>query len=211
MLQSGGLNWKWPTNGWIGYINPCRLGGVPNASQRGTKSEAAHKWANWLRNRHGIRNQCKRYMRPMYQSHLPFLRTGAHGIRTQCKRFMHSMYQSHLPFLPTRAHGIGNECKRLMQPCAVWRVPNASQRGTESEVAHRWADWQHHWCSVAGLQRFSIAHKMRSGPQVGRWLHHPYHLGGPKCFKAVDKIRRGQQMGALATSSSPMPSWAGIK
>ena len=29
---------------------PCRLGGVPNASKRGTKSEVAHKWADWLHN-----------------------------------------------------------------------------------------------------------------------------------------------------------------
>ena len=38
---------EWPTSGPGGYINPAAWG-VPNPSQRGTKSEVAHKWARWL-------------------------------------------------------------------------------------------------------------------------------------------------------------------
>ena len=30
--------------------NPCRLGRVPNALERGTKSAVAHKWGDWLHN-----------------------------------------------------------------------------------------------------------------------------------------------------------------
>ena len=52
---------------------------------------------------------------------------------------------------------------------AVWRVPNASKRGTKSVVAHKWADW----------------------------LHNPRRLGGPQCFKAGDKISNGPQVGGL--------------
>ena len=42
-LLSGGQNHKWPTSGQGGYITPA-------ASERGAKSEVAHKWARWLHN-----------------------------------------------------------------------------------------------------------------------------------------------------------------
>ena len=45
--QSGGQNQKWPTSGQIGYLTPA-VSGSPTASERGAKSEVAHKWANWL-------------------------------------------------------------------------------------------------------------------------------------------------------------------
>ena len=46
-LQSGGQNQKWPTSGRNGYLTPA-VSGSPTASERGAKSEVAHKWANWL-------------------------------------------------------------------------------------------------------------------------------------------------------------------
>ena len=46
-LQSGGQNQKWPTSGQNGYVTPAILG-IPTASERGGKSEVAHKWAKWL-------------------------------------------------------------------------------------------------------------------------------------------------------------------
>ena len=46
-LQGGGQNQKWPTSGQIGYLTPP-VSGSPTASERGAKSEVAHKWANWL-------------------------------------------------------------------------------------------------------------------------------------------------------------------
>ena len=48
-LQSGGKNQKWPTSGQGGYITPAAWG-VRSASERGAKSEVAHKWARWLHN-----------------------------------------------------------------------------------------------------------------------------------------------------------------
>ena len=53
MLQSCGENRKWPTNGRIGYINfpHAILGGSPTLHSGGTKSEAAHNWADWPWNR----------------------------------------------------------------------------------------------------------------------------------------------------------------
>ena len=47
LLKSGGPNHKWPTSGQGGYITRA-ASGIPTASQRGAKSEVAHKWARWL-------------------------------------------------------------------------------------------------------------------------------------------------------------------
>ena len=44
MLRTGGEGRRWPTNGLGGDI-PLAAWGVPNASEQGTKSEVAHKWA----------------------------------------------------------------------------------------------------------------------------------------------------------------------
>ena len=46
-LHSGGQNQKWPTSGQGGYIT-LAASGIPTASERGAKSEVAHKWARWL-------------------------------------------------------------------------------------------------------------------------------------------------------------------
>ena len=46
-LQSGGQNQKRPTSGQNGYLTPA-VSGIPTASERGAKSEVAHKWAKWL-------------------------------------------------------------------------------------------------------------------------------------------------------------------
>ena len=46
MLQSGGHNEKWPTNGQIGYITPTGSM-APKGWQQVTKSEMSHKRADW--------------------------------------------------------------------------------------------------------------------------------------------------------------------
>ena len=47
-LQSGKQTQKWPINGQGGYVTPA-ASRIPSASERGAKSEVAHKWARWLR------------------------------------------------------------------------------------------------------------------------------------------------------------------
>ena len=47
-LQSGGGKEKWPTIWQSGYVTPA-VSGIPTASERGAKSEVAHKWGKWLR------------------------------------------------------------------------------------------------------------------------------------------------------------------
>ena len=50
MLQDEAQNPKWPTSGPVGYITHA-VWGVPYAPQRGTKSEVARTWDQWL---HGL-------------------------------------------------------------------------------------------------------------------------------------------------------------
>ena len=52
-LQSGGQNQNWPSSGQSGYDTPA-VSGIPTASERGAKSEVAHKWAKWLRHPYRI-------------------------------------------------------------------------------------------------------------------------------------------------------------
>ena len=75
---------------------------------------------------------------------------------------------------------------------AAWGVPTASERGAESEVAHKWARWLHNPCrwgvptaSERGAES-EVAHKW------ARWLHNPCRLGGPHRFRAGGgRIRSG--------------------
>ena len=46
-FRVGGQNQKWPTCGQGGYVTPAVLG-IPTASERGAKSEVAHKWSKML-------------------------------------------------------------------------------------------------------------------------------------------------------------------
>ena len=62
--------------------------------------------------------------------------------------------------------------------------PNPAERGTESEVAPKWARWLHNPCRLGGPHRFKAGGRIRGGPQVARWLHNPCSLGGPHRFKA---------------------------
>ena len=46
-FRAGGQNQKWPTCGQGGYVTPA-VSGIPTASERGAKSEVAHKWSKML-------------------------------------------------------------------------------------------------------------------------------------------------------------------
>ena len=47
-------------------------------------------------------------------------------------------------------------------------VPTASERGAESEVAHKWARWLHNPCRLGGPHRFRAGGRIGGGPQVGK-------------------------------------------
>ena len=172
-----GTNQKWPTSGWIGDITPAfwgsqtlhgggqnqkwptcvRIGYMPNASERGTKSEVAHKWADWLHHpyRLGLLNAYGRGQNQKWPT------CGMIGYITP----------------------------------AVRGVPNASQRGTKSKVAHKWARWLHHTCRLGGAQRFTAGTESEVAHNWADWPHHPCHPEAPQRFRAGDKIRCGPHVG----------------
>ena len=51
---------------------------------------------------------------------------------------------------------------------AAWGVPTASERGAESEMAHKWARWLHNPCRPGGPHRFRAGGTITGGPQVGK-------------------------------------------
>ena len=181
-LQCGGQNQKWPINGQGGYITPAALG-IPSASERGAKSEVAHKWARWL--------------------HHPCRFGDPHRFRTGGKirrgPSMGKVAPSPLPpwgspplqsggqnqkwpingqggYLTPAASGISSASERgakqkwpingqgyYMTPVASG-IPTASERGAKSEVAHKWARWLHNPCRLGDPLRFRAGGKIRSGP-----------------------------------------------
>ena len=221
-LRSGGQNQKWPTTWQIGYLTPA-VSGSPTSSERGAKSEVAHKWAKWLphpcrigephRFRAGGKIRSGPQVGEMATSPLPY--RGAPPLQSggQNQKW------------PTSGQ-IG-----YLTP-AVSGSPTASERGAKSEVAHKWANWLPHPCRIGEPDRFRAGGKIRSGPQVGEmatsplpyrgspplqsggiksevahkwamWLPHPCRIGDPHRFRAGGKIRSGPQVGKLATSPLP--------
>ena len=112
---------------------------------------------------------------------------------------------------------------------ATWGVPTASDRGAESEVAHKWARWLHNPCHLGGPHRFRAGGRNQSWPTSGqggyitpaacgvptaldrgaesevahkwaRWLHNPCRLGGPHRFRlGGGESGSGPQVGKVAT------------
>ena len=196
-LQSGGQNEKWPTSGQGGYITPAASGdphrfkaegkigsgpqvgkvatsplpprGIPTASERGAKSELAHKWARWLH---------------------PPCRLGApHRFRAGGKiRSGPQVGKVATSPLPPRASPpLQSEGQNQKWPTSgqggyiaptAWGILTASKWGAKSQMAHKWARWLHSPYRVGDPHRFRAGGKIRSGPQVGRVAASPLPRGG---------------------------------
>ena len=202
--QSGGQNQKWPINGQGGYVTPA-ASGIPTASERGAKSELAHKWATWLR--HPCRLGDPHRLRAGGQ-----IRSGATSPLPH-------------PGSPPPRNGGQNQNWPIngqggyITPAASG-IPTASERGAKSEVAHKWARWLRHPCRVGDPHRpergakSDVAHKwarwLRHAPAASgiptasergaksevahkwaKWLHHPCRLGDPHRLRAGGNIRSG--------------------
>ena len=220
-LQSGGQNQKWPTCGQIGYLT-IAVSGIPTASERGAKSEVAHKWANWLPHPavSGIPAASKRGAKSevahKWANWLPHpCRIGdPHRFRAGGKirsgPQVGKLATSPLPYRgspPLQSGGQNQKwptCGQIgyLTP-AVSGIPTASKRGAKSEVAHMWANWLPHPCRIGEPHRFKAGGKIRSGQGWANWLPHPCRIGEPHRFKAGGKIRSGPQVGKLATSPLP--------
>ena len=221
-LQSGGQNQKWPTSGQSGYLTPA-VSGIPTASERGAESEVAHKWVKWLPHPCRIGDPHR-------------FRAGGR-IRSGPK--VGEVATSPLPYRGSPPLQSGGQNQKwptsgrngYLTP-AVSGIPTASERGAESEVAHKWAKWLPHPCRIGDPHRFRAGGRIRSGPQVGKvatsplpyrgspplqsggaesevahkwakWLPHPCRIGDPHRFRAGGRIRSGPQVGKVATSPLP--------
>ena len=221
-LQSGGQNQKWPTSGQSGYLTPA-VSGIPAASERGAKSEVAHKWAKWLphpcrigdphRFRAGgekseVAHKWAKWLPHPYRIGDPhrFRAGGKVGSGPQVGK----VTTSPLPYRGSPPLQSGGQNRKwptsgqsgYLTP-AVSGIPTASERGAKSEVAHKWAKWLPHPCRIGDPHRFRAGGKIRSGPQVGKVATSPLPYRDPHRFRAGGKIRSGPQVGKVATSPLP--------
>ena len=198
-LQNGGQNQKWPTSGQIGYLSPA-VSGSPSASERGAKSEVAHKWANWLP------HPC-RIGEP--------LRFRAGG-RIRSGPLVGKLATSPLPYRGSPPHQSGGQNQKwptcgqngYLTP-AVSGIPAASERGAESEVAHKWANWLPHPCRIGDPLRFRAGGKIRSGPQGGKLATSPLPYRGSPPLQSGGQNQRwptSGQIGYLTPAVSGIPS-----
>ena len=221
-LQSGGQSQKWPTSGQSGCLTA--VSGIPTASERGAKSEVAHKWAKWLP------HPCRIGGSPTHQS------------GGQSQKWPTSGQSGYLtPAVSGDPHRFraGGKVRSGPQvgnvatsPLPYWGIPTASERAAKSEVAHKWAKWLPHPCRIGDPHRFRAGGKVRSGPQVGKGATSPLPYRGspplqsggqnekwptsgqsgcltpavsgiPTASERGGKVRSGPQVGKVATSPLP--------
>ena len=198
-LQSGGQNQKWPTRGQSGYLTPA-VSGIPTASERGAKSEVAHKWAKWLP------HPCRIGDPHRFRA----------GGKIRSGPQVGKMATSPLPYRgspPLQSGGQNEKWPTSGQSGsltpAVSGIPTASERGAKSEVAHKWAKWLPHPCRIGDPHRFRAGGKIRSGPQVGKVATSPLpYRGSPPLQSGGQNQKwptRGQS-GYLTPAVSGIPT-----
>ena len=167
-LQSGEQNQKWPTSGRNGYLTPA-VSGIPTASTRGVKSELAHKWAKWLP------HPCRIGDPHRFKA----------GGKIRSGPQVGKVATSPLPYRGSPPLQSGGQNQKwptsgrngYLTP-AVSGIPTASERGAESEMAHKWAKWLPHPCRIRDPHRFTAGGRIRSGPQVGQMATSPVPYRG---------------------------------
>ena len=200
-LQSGGQNQKWPTSGQIGYLTPA-VSGIPTASERGAKSEVAHKWTNWLphpcrigdphRFRAGGKIRSGPQVGKLATSPLPYRGSPPLQSGGQNQKW------------PTSGQ-IG-----YLTP-AVSGIPTASERRAKSEVAHKWTNWLPHPCRIGDRHRFRAGGKIRSGPRVRKLATSPLPYRGSPPLQSGGQNQKwptSGQIGYLTPAVSGIPTAA---
>ena len=200
-LQSGGQNQKWPTSGQSGYLTPA-VSGIPTASERGAKSEVAHKWAKWLPHpcRIGDPHRCRA------------------GGKIRSGPQVGKLATSPLPYRGSPPLQSGGQNQKwptsgqsgYLTP-AVSGIPTALERGAKSEVAHKWAKWLPHPCRIGEPLRFRAGGKIRSGPQVGKVATSPLPYRGSPPLQSGGENQKwptSGQIGYLTPAVSGIPTAA---
>ena len=202
----GEQNQKWPTSGQIGYLTPA-VSGSPTASERGAKSEVAHKWAKWLP------HPCRIGEPHRFRA----------GGKIRSGPPVGTLATSPLPYRgapPLQSGGQNQKWPTSGQigylTPAVSGSPTASERGANSEVAHKWANWLPHPCRIGEPHRLRAGGKIRSGPQVGKLATSPLPYRGAPPLQSGGQNQKwptSGQSGYLtpAVSGSPTASERGAK
>ena len=214
-LQSGGQNQKSPTRGKIGYLTAA-VSGIPAASERGAKSQVAHKWA-------------KRLPHPCRIGDPHRFRAGG-KIRSRPQEG--KLATSPLPSRGSPPLQSGGQNQKwptsgqngYLTP-AVSGIPTASERQGKSEAAHKRENWLPHPCRLGDPRRFRAGGKIRSGPQMGKmatsplpyrgipaasergaksevahkwakWLPHPCRIGGSPLLQSGGQNQKSPTRGA---------------
>ena len=145
-----------------GLLYACHWGrhgakkvGVPTASERGAESQVAHKWAGWLH------NPCR--LGGLTASE----RAAESEVAHKWAGWLHNPCHLGGPHR-FKAGGRIRSGPQVGQVAAAWGIPTVSERGAESQVAHKWVGWQHNLCHLGGPHRFRAGGRIRGGPQVGR-------------------------------------------
>ena len=205
-LQSGGKNQKWPTSGQIGYLTPA-VSGIPTASERGAKSEVAHKWAKWLP------HPCRIGEAHRFRA----------GSKIRSGPQLGEMATSPLPYRGSPPLQSGGQNQKwptsgrngYLTP-AVSGIPTAAERGAKSEVAHNWAKWLPHPCRIGEPHRCRAGGKIRSGPQVGKLATSPLPYRGSPPLQSGGQNQKWPTSGrngylTPAVSGRPTASERGAK
>ena len=185
-LQSKGGNQKWPTSGRSGYIHPASSG-IPTASQRGGKTQVAHKWAKWLRHpcRLGDPHRLKR---------------GGGGEPEVAHKWTKWLRHPAILGIPTASErGAKSEvahkwAKWLCHPCRLGE-PHRCRAGRKSEVAHLWAKWLRHPCRLGDPHHCRAGGGIKSGPQVDKTATSPLPSRGSPPLQSGGENQKGPTIG----------------
>ena len=196
---AGGQNQKWPTSGQNGYLTPA-VSGIPTASERGLKSEVAHKWAKWLphpcrigdphRFRAGGKMRSGPQVGKVANSPLPYQGSPPLQSGGQNQKWPTSGQSGYLT-------------------PAISGIPTALERGAKSEVAHKWAKWLPHPCRIGDPHRCKAGGKIRSGPQVGKMATSPLPYWGSPPLQSRGQNQKwptSGQSGYLTPAVSGIPT-----
>ena len=83
---------------------------------------------------------------------------------------------------------------------AVSGIPTASERGAESEVAHKWAKWLPHPCRIGDPHRFRAGGRIRSGPQVGKMATSPLPYRGSPALQSGGQNQKRNSIVEMSVS-----------
>ena len=168
--------------------------GVPNASERGTKSKVARKWDNRL---------CHTWSTNLAQ---PFttgdkITSGGEDGTFATSPLRHERSATVQSWRQNQTRPGSRHINYVTNP--LWGVRNDLEWGTQVRAADHWAYWLHHPCRVGAPQDFGVGKKIRSGREVGRLATGcPPYGGSPKLHNGR-KIGCGQEKGRLAMLPLP--------